>query len=82
MASASANAGAAAAPERTLGTVFRKVLKTLWVLLCALIVIALPFVSYDMKKHDYQTHYIAWFIAFVFVALSLPITLYEVTQHL
>ena len=82
MAAASANAGAAAAPERTLGTVFRKVLKTLWVLLCALIVIALPFVSYDMKKHDYQTHYIAWFIAFVFVALSLPITLYEVTQHL
>lgn len=71
-----------ASGERTLGTLFRKVLKTLWVLLCALIVIALPFVVNDLKKHDYQTHYIAWFIAFVFVALSLPITLYEVTQHL
>ena len=68
--------------ERTLGTVFRKVLKTLWVLVCALIVIALPFVSYDMIKSGYKTLTIAWFIAFVFVALSLPITLYEVTQHL
>ena len=83
--SASVHAATHATPapgERTLGTVFRKVLKTLWVLLCSLIVIALPFVVYDLKKHDYQTHYIAWFIAFVFVALSLPITLYEVTQHL
>ena len=79
----SSSSGDAGAPaERTLGITLRKVLKTLWVLLCALIVVALPFVSYDMYAHDYQMHYIAWFIAFVFVALSLPITLYEVTQHL
>jgi len=82
MSSAEGAAGTPARAERTLGTLFRKVLKTLWVLLNGLIVVALPFVSYDMYAHDYQVLYIAWFVAFVFVALSLPITLYEVTQHL
>ena len=82
MSSAGGTAGTPAGAERTLGTLFRKVLKTLWVLLNGLIVVALPFVSYDMYAHDYQVLYIAWFVAFVFVALSLPITLYEVTQHL
>jgi len=66
----------------TIGVVFKKILKTLWVLVCFTIVCATPYVAYDMYAHDYQLHTVAWFVAFVFVALSLPITLYEVTQHL
>ena len=38
-------------------------------------------VSYDMIKSGHKTLTIAWFIAFV-SSRSLPITLYEVTQHL
>ena len=66
----------------TIGAALKKILKTLWVLVCFTIVCATPYVAYDMYAHDYQLHTVAWFVAFVFVALSVPITLYEVTQHL
>tara|TARA_B110000977_G_scaffold191567_1_gene263840 strand:+ start:56 stop:1861 length:1806 start_codon:yes stop_codon:yes gene_type:complete len=60
----------------------RKVLKTLWVLLNLLVLIALPLAAWDMHRHDMHPHFIAWFVAGVFVLLAVPITFYEVAQHL
>ena len=60
----------------------RKVLKTLWVLINLLVLIVLPIAAWDMYRHDMQPHFIAWFVSGVFVLLALPITFYEVAQHL
>ena len=60
----------------------RKVLKTLWVLLNLCVLVALPLAAWDMHRHDMHPHFIAWFVAGVFVLLAVPITFYEVAQHL
>lgn len=60
----------------------RKVLKTVWVLLNLLVLVALPLAAWDMHAHDMHPHFIAWFVAGVFVLLAVPITFYEVAQHL
>ena len=60
----------------------RKVLKSLWVLLNLCVLVALPLAAWDMHRHDMHPHFIAWFVAGVFVLLAVPITFYEVAQHL
>ena len=60
----------------------RKVLKTLWVFLNLCVLVALPLAAWDMHRHDMHPHFIAWFVAGVFVLLAVPITFYEVAQHL
>ena len=76
------NAPLTSSYQWSIGTILRKILKTVWVILNLLILIAIPVVAYQMHKHDYEQLYIAWFIAGVFAMLSIPITFYEVILHL
>ena len=62
------------------GSVLRKVLKTIWVLINLLVLIVLPVAAWDMYRHDMAPHFIAWFVSGVFVLLALPITFYEVRR--
>ena len=61
---------------------FRKVLKTVWVLINIVVLIALALSAWDMHRNRRAAHFIAWFVAGVFVLLAVPITFYEVAQHL
>ena len=78
---AAARGGMGAADEDvgrwSMSTIFRKVLKTTWVLINVLVLIALPLCAWDMYRHNMETHYIAWFVGGVFVLLAMPITFYE-----
>jgi hypothetical protein len=62
------------------GSVLRKVLKTIWVLINLPVLIVLPVAAWDMYRHDMAPHFIAWFVSGVFVLLALPITFYEVRR--
>jgi hypothetical protein len=68
--------------RRSSDSFLRKILKSTWVLVNVLVLIAMPLIIWDMYKHDMETHYVAWFVAGVFVLLAVPITFYEVAQHL
>jgi hypothetical protein len=57
---------------------FRKILKTVWVFINIVVLIALALSAWDMHRNRRAAHFIAWFVAGVFV----PITFYEVAQHL
>ena len=61
---------------------FRKILKTVWVLINVVVLIALALSAWDMHRNRRAAHFIAWFVAGVFVLLAVPITFYEVAQHL
>ena len=61
---------------------FRKILKTVWVLINIVVLIALALSAWDMHRNRRAAHFIAWFVAGVFVLLAVPITFYEVAQHL
>lgn len=77
--------GSASSPRenrRSSDSFLRKILKSTWVLVNVLVLIAMPLIIWDMYKHDMETHYVAWFVAGVFVLLAVPITFYEVAQHL
>ena len=76
------NAPLTSSYQWSIGSILGKILKTVWVILNLLILIAIPVVAYQMHKHDYEKLYIAWFIAGVFAMLSIPITFYEVILHL
>lgn len=61
---------------------FRKILKTVWVFINIVVLIALALSAWDMHRNRRAAHFIAWFVAGVFVLLAVPITFYEVAQHL
>ena len=61
---------------------FRKILKTVWDLINVVVHIALALSAWDMHRNRRAAHFIAWFVAGVFVLLAVPITFYEVAQHL
>lgn len=60
----------------------RNVCKAAWLLLSGLVIIALPVLAVGMHRSHYATTAIAWFVAGVFVLLALPISFFEVLQHL
>lgn len=45
-------------------------------------VIALPLCVYEMVRLEYQHHVIAWFVAGVFVILTVPISMFGIFLHL
>ncbi|GAQ82047.1 hypothetical protein KFL_000980340 [Klebsormidium nitens] len=64
------------------GARWRNFFRGVWLVTTALVIIAVPWMSLAMKKQDYTIHAIAWFTAGVFVLLALPISAYEIAQHL
>ena len=49
---------------------FRKILKTVWVLINIVVLIALALSAWDMHRNRRAAHFIAWFVAGVFVLLA------------
>lgn len=60
----------------------RAICRAVWIFTCCLVLIAVPVLALYMRQQNYATHAIAWFIAGVFVLLALPISMFEVQQHL
>eukprot|EP00271_Cylindrocystis_brebissonii_P004196 TRINITY_DN15797_c0_g1_i1.p1 TRINITY_DN15797_c0_g1~~TRINITY_DN15797_c0_g1_i1.p1 ORF type:complete len:425 (+),score=60.06 TRINITY_DN15797_c0_g1_i1:340-1614(+) len=60
----------------------RKFCKAAWLLTCALVIIAVPVLALAMLRANYDTHSIAWSVGGIFVVLALPISFFDVTQHL
>ena len=48
----------------------------------ALLVVALPLLVYHLSTQDSYTKRAAWFVAGLFVLLTLPIFLYGLVQHI
>ncbi|CAG9460183.1 unnamed protein product [Pedinophyceae sp. YPF-701] len=60
----------------------RRIIRWLWIL-CALgVLVTLPLIIIELNRKDHNLHFRAWFIAGLFVILTVPVTLYEVTLHM
>mmetsp|Transcript_34079 Transcript_34079/g.47236 ORF Transcript_34079/g.47236 Transcript_34079/m.47236 type:complete len:412 (-) Transcript_34079:120-1355(-) len=64
-----------------MGIVLRRVFRYTWIGVCLITLVTLPGCAVVLHRHHYSLQYLAWFIAGVFVLLTLPISLYDVTQH-
>lgn len=51
------------------------------VLSCMIIFGFLPWMIYELRHNDKELHVQAWFIAGVFMCLSIPLTFYDISQH-
>lgn len=60
----------------------RRVFRALYCLVAAGTLAGLPVLIIDFKNHDWSVHYKAFFVATIFVLLSLPVSLYEIAMHL
>mmetsp|Transcript_17910 Transcript_17910/g.53931 ORF Transcript_17910/g.53931 Transcript_17910/m.53931 type:complete len:416 (+) Transcript_17910:871-2118(+) len=60
----------------------RRCLRVLYVLVAAGTLAALPVLIVDFRNHDWSVHYKAFFVATIFVLLSLPVSIYEIAMHL
>lgn len=60
----------------------RKVIRVLWVTVCSATLLSLPLMIWELKRKDYELHAVAWFVAGVFVLMAVPMSVYEVAQHL
>lgn len=58
------------------------VLRNLWVAVIVLAIIALPILCWQLTKHDVEQHVIGWFVAGVFVVLTVPISMFGIFLHL
>eukprot|EP00658_Telonema_sp_P-2_P063889 TRINITY_DN5271_c0_g1_i1.p1 TRINITY_DN5271_c0_g1~~TRINITY_DN5271_c0_g1_i1.p1 ORF type:complete len:524 (-),score=109.53 TRINITY_DN5271_c0_g1_i1:314-1738(-) len=56
-------------------------LRVLWVLGTLMALVGIPFGVARMHDREYETHEIAWFLAGTFVFLTIPISLWEIMQH-
>uniref|UniRef100_A0A9J8CNC2 Transmembrane protein 184C n=1 Tax=Cyprinus carpio carpio TaxID=630221 RepID=A0A9J8CNC2_CYPCA len=63
--------------------VWRRWIRPLAALLFALVLaVALPLCAWELRRAEVGTHTKAWFIAGVFVCLTIPISLWGILQHL
>ena len=46
------------------------------------IFVGLPLACWEMSRHGYERHFVAWFVAGVFVLLAIPISVYGVAVHI
>ncbi|RVE76088.1 hypothetical protein OJAV_G00005270 [Oryzias javanicus] len=52
------------------------------VLYILLLIVVLPFCIWELQKSGVGTHIKAWFIAGIFVLMTIPISLWGILQHL
>lgn len=52
------------------------------VVYAAVLLVVLPVIIVQLQKSEFSAHDQAWFIGGLFVLMALPITLWEITQHL
>lgn len=60
---------------------FRRIFRVVWWVLCTATLCALPLTIWEFRNHDWSPHYMAWFIAGMFVIITVPISVYEVAMH-
>ncbi|KAF8072632.1 hypothetical protein HT031_000292 [Scenedesmus sp. PABB004] len=60
---------------------FRRVFRVFWWVLTTATLCALPLIFWEFKNQGFSPHYQAWFIAGLFVVLTIPIAVYEVAMH-
>lgn len=61
---------------------WRRVLRVLYILVAVCTLAGLPVLIIDFKHHDWSVHYKAFFVATIFVLLSVPISMWEIAMHL
>lgn len=64
-----------------MGWPVRRVFRLVWWISCTATFCALPLTIWEFKRQGYSPHYAAWFIAGIFVILTIPISVYEVAMH-
>ena len=60
---------------------FRKILKTVWVFINIVVLIALALSAWDMHRNRRAAHFIAWFVAGVFVLSVVALHLSGIPPH-
>ncbi|KAI8468436.1 MAG: organic solute transporter Ostalpha-domain-containing protein [Monoraphidium minutum] len=60
---------------------FRRVFRVGWWILCTATLLALPLTIWEFKNQGFSPHYQAWFVAGIFVIMTIPISVYEVAMH-
>lgn len=60
----------------------RRVFRALYCLVAVGALAGLPILIVDFKNHHWSVHYEAFFVATIFVLLSLPVSAYEIAMHL
>ena len=60
----------------------RKVAGVVWFVLSIICIVGLAPLTHEMYKRDFKQHVVAWFVAGVFVLLSVPISLFAILMHL
>lgn len=59
----------------------RRVFRAIWWITCVLTLVALPVTVWEFKEQGYSTRYNGWFVAGIFVIMSIPISLYQIVLH-
>jgi len=78
------------APQRTSSTGTRStllctchnVVRLLWILMTLVAIVATGYGLNWLNNHDYETHELAWFAAGSFVFLTIPVSMWEIAEHL
>eukprot|EP00850_Spirogloea_muscicola_P006488 SM000030S11497 [mRNA] locus=s30:894513:898163:- [translate_table: standard] len=61
---------------------YRPACRALWVVVCTLALLSIPEIVFVMRSQHLRTKTIALVVAGIFVLMALPITLFEIIQHL
>ncbi|GLC71802.1 hypothetical protein PLESTF_001168600 [Pleodorina starrii] len=59
----------------------RRYFRLLWLTLCVMTFVALPWLIWQFQRQHFNVHRQAWFIGGIFAILSVPISVYEIALH-